>query len=68
MPMVRWSVGDRPLGRGGVGASNHCAHGRGVSTEVVVNLTMPQVNDAVERLQAFLTLLRQKAVPGFPHP
>lgn len=37
MPHVRWSIGDRPLGRGGVGASNHCAHGGGTSTEVVVD-------------------------------
>jgi hypothetical protein len=37
MPDVRWSVGDRPLGRGGIGASNHCAHGGGVSTEVTVD-------------------------------
>jgi hypothetical protein len=44
------------------------ARAENVSTEVVVNLTIPQVNDAVERLHAFLTLLRQKAVPGFPHP
>lgn len=44
------------------------ARAQGVSTEVVVNLTAPQVNDAVERLRAFLTLLRQKPVPGFPHP
>ena len=37
MPMVHWYAGDRPRGRGGVGASNHCAHGGGVSTEVVVD-------------------------------
>ena len=37
MPSVHWSIGDRPLGRGGVGASNHCAHGGGESTEVVVD-------------------------------
>lgn len=37
MPSVHWSIGDRPLGRGGVGASNHCAHGGGTSTEVVVD-------------------------------
>jgi hypothetical protein len=37
MPDVHWSVGDRPLGRGGVGASNHCAHGAGVSTEVIAD-------------------------------
>ncbi|HET9909128.1 MAG TPA: DUF2652 domain-containing protein [Anaerolineales bacterium] len=32
-----WSVGDRPQGRSGVGASNHCAHGNSVSTQVVVD-------------------------------
>ena len=37
MPSVHWSIGDRPLGRAGVGASNHCAHGGGMSTEVVVD-------------------------------
>ncbi|HJS17357.1 MAG TPA: DUF2652 domain-containing protein [Anaerolineales bacterium] len=37
MPNVRWSIGDRPLGRAGVGASNHCAHGGGMSTEVIVD-------------------------------
>jgi hypothetical protein len=37
MPTVHWSIGDRPLGRAGVGASNHCAHGGGISTEVVVD-------------------------------
>ncbi|MGE5378709.1 MAG: DUF2652 domain-containing protein [Bacteroidota bacterium] len=36
-PDVRWSAGDRPLGRGGVGASNHCAHGKGTSTEVTID-------------------------------
>jgi hypothetical protein len=37
MPAVHWSVGDRPFGRGGIGASNHCAHGEGMSTEVTVD-------------------------------
>lgn len=32
---VSWSNGDRPKGRAGNGASNHCAHGKGVSTEIV---------------------------------
>jgi uncharacterized protein YndB with AHSA1/START domain len=32
---VTWSNGDRPKGRAGNGASNHCAHGKGVSTEIV---------------------------------
>jgi uncharacterized protein YndB with AHSA1/START domain len=32
---ITWSNGDRPKGRAGSGASNHCAHGKGVSTEIV---------------------------------
>jgi hypothetical protein len=34
---VTWSAGDRPQGREGVGSSNHCAHGKSVSTEVIVD-------------------------------
>ena len=34
---VAWSTGDRPKGRMGSGASNHCAHGKGVLTEVVLD-------------------------------
>jgi len=34
---VTWSLGDRPNGRAGVGASNHCAHGKSVSTEIIVD-------------------------------
>jgi len=34
---TRWYAGDRPKGREGKGASNHCAHGKGVSTEVTVD-------------------------------
>jgi uncharacterized protein YndB with AHSA1/START domain len=34
---VRWSVGDRPQGRTGLGSSNHCAHGKSMSTEVIVD-------------------------------
>jgi hypothetical protein len=34
---VHWSLGDRPNGRAGVGASNHCAHGKSLSTEIVVD-------------------------------
>jgi len=34
---VRWTLGDRPQGRAGVGASNHCAHGKSLSTEIVVD-------------------------------
>ena len=36
-PHVKWSKGDRPNGRMGVGASNHCAHGKGMSTEVFLD-------------------------------
>jgi hypothetical protein len=32
-----WSVGDRPRGRPGIGSSNHCAHGKSFSTQVVVD-------------------------------
>jgi hypothetical protein len=35
--MVHWSRGDRPRGRTGSGASNHCAHGKTVSTEVTLD-------------------------------
>jgi uncharacterized protein YndB with AHSA1/START domain len=32
-----WSAGVRPGGRTGVGARNHCAHGKGVSVETIVD-------------------------------
>ena len=34
---IHWYSGDRPQGRTGNGASNHCAHGKSVSTEVTVD-------------------------------
>ena len=34
---VHWYSGDRPKGRTGNGASNHCAHGKSVSTEVTLD-------------------------------
>jgi hypothetical protein len=34
---VHWFSGDRPKGRAGSGASNHCAHGKSVSTEVTLD-------------------------------
>jgi hypothetical protein len=34
---VHWYRGERPKGRAGSGASNHCAHGKTVSTEVTVD-------------------------------
>jgi hypothetical protein len=36
-PAVHWSEGDRPGGRAGSGASNHCAHGKTLSTEVTLD-------------------------------
>lgn len=34
---VDWFAGERPRGRMGSGASNHCAHGGGVSSEVTLD-------------------------------
>lgn len=34
---VHWYAGDRPKGRAGKGASNHCAHGKKLSTEVTLD-------------------------------
>ncbi len=34
---VTWSVGERPQGRTGLGSSNHCAHGKSMITEVIVD-------------------------------
>jgi hypothetical protein len=34
---VHWYNGDRPRGRAGNGASNHCAHGKTLSTEVTLD-------------------------------
>ncbi len=34
---VTWSAGDRPQGRPGIGSSNHCAHGKSMTTEVMVD-------------------------------
>jgi hypothetical protein len=34
---VHWYAGDRPQGRAGKGASNHCAHGKTVNTEVTLD-------------------------------
>jgi uncharacterized protein YndB with AHSA1/START domain len=34
---VHWYSGDRPKGRAGSGASNHCAHGKSLSTEVTLD-------------------------------
>jgi hypothetical protein len=36
-PDVVWSSGNRPNGRISSGASNHCAHGKGVSTEIFLD-------------------------------
>jgi hypothetical protein len=35
--LAHWYSGDRPKGRAGNGASNHCAHGKTVTTEVTLD-------------------------------
>lgn len=37
MKGTRWNRGDRPKGRTGPGASNHCAHGKGKSIEQILD-------------------------------
>jgi hypothetical protein len=39
-----------------------------VTCEVGVRLSPTQASDGVDRLKALLSLARQGAVPGFPHP
>jgi hypothetical protein len=34
---IHWYAGNRPKGRAGKGASNHCAHGKSLSTEVTLD-------------------------------
>ena len=34
---VTWYAGDRPQGRPGIGSSNHCAHGKSIIMEVMVD-------------------------------
>ena len=34
---VHWSMGERPQGRRGKGASNHCAHWKSLSTEMILD-------------------------------
>lgn len=36
-PEVHWFAGDRPNGRAGRGASNHCAHGKSLNTEMILD-------------------------------
>jgi len=44
------------------------AKATGVSCEIGVRLSPAQASDGVDRLKALLSLARQGAVPGFPHP
>ena len=37
MPQVRWKIISRNNGRTGIGASNHCAHGKGASIETILD-------------------------------
>lgn len=64
---VRWYAGDRPMGREGRGASNHCAHGKGVSTEVTLDWRPFEYSTADSFDNGRKTLsetLRFEALPG----
>jgi len=64
---VVWSSGDRPRGRMGSGASNHCAHGKGVLTEVVLDWRPFEYSttEALERGKKLMTETFQfEQLPG----
>jgi hypothetical protein len=60
--MVQWSIVSRPGGRDGVGAKNHCAHGKGMSVETILDwhpfeyVTSGNVDGKVEFLE--MTIFR----------
>ncbi|HET9907116.1 MAG TPA: DUF2652 domain-containing protein [Anaerolineales bacterium] len=62
-----WSVGDRPLGRPGVGSSNHCAHGKSFSTQVVVDwhpFEYYTIHSLEKGKHTFTETLRFEALPN----
>jgi hypothetical protein len=63
---VTWSAGDRPQGRPGIGSSNHCAHGKSVSTEVMVDwhpFEYYTAHSFVKGKHAFTETMRFEALP-----
>ena len=65
--LVTWFAGDRPQGRSGIGSSNHCAHGKSVSTEVMVDWHTFEYYTAhsfVKGKHAFTETMRFKALPS----
>ena len=63
---VTWSAGDRPQGRPGIGSSNHCAHGKSVSTEVIVDWRPFEhytAHSFVKGKHAFTETVRFEALP-----
>lgn len=64
---VHWSRGDRPRGRAGSGASNHCAHGKTVSTEVTLDwrpFEYASMDSYVEGKKMFSETVRLEPLPG----
>jgi uncharacterized protein YndB with AHSA1/START domain len=63
---VTWSAGDRPQGRSGIGASNHCAHGESISTEVIVDwhpFEYYTAHSFAKGKHAFTEMMRFEALP-----
>lgn len=64
---VHWSGGYRPRGRTGSGASNHCAHGKSLSTEVTLDWR-PFEYSTTESFdngkKVFSETVRLEALPG----
>jgi hypothetical protein len=66
-PGVHWSRGDRPGGRAGSGASNHCAHGKTVSTEVTLDwrpFEYSTLESYVDGKKMFTETSRLEPLPG----
>jgi len=64
---VTWSVGDRPQGRPGTGSSNHCAHGKSTTTEVMVDwhpFDYYTAHSMVNGKHAFTETVRFEALPN----
>jgi uncharacterized protein YndB with AHSA1/START domain len=63
---VTWSAGERPQGRPGIGASNHCAHGESISTEVIVDwhpFEYYTAHSFVQGKHVFTETMRFEALP-----
>jgi hypothetical protein len=64
---VHWFRGDRPKGRAGRGASNHCAHGKSLSTEVTLDwrpFEYSTIDSFENEKKTFSETLRFEPLPG----